>query len=91
MNRPSPRPRPKPTATTQKTPSERLLGVADNAPTPARKRGRDRLVTFLDRTWDRYATHPQVGWELAQECLATPELLDLLRQQHTAEDAEVTK
>lgn len=89
MNRPSPRPRPRPAAdntVTSKPAFERLTGVEDKA--PARKRGRAAVVTFLDKVWDRAATHPQVGWEFAHECLATPDLLQRLKAQHAAEDAE---
>jgi hypothetical protein len=87
MTRPSPRPRPKLDGTIKtSTPSERLLGVSDKTPTPVKKRGRDRVVDFLDRKWDRYATHPQVGWSLASECLADPELLERLKAQHAVDD-----
>ncbi len=85
MTPPSPRPRPRPNTVTEKSPAERLTGVADR-PTP-RKRGRDRIVEFLGRKWDREATHPQIGWTLAHECLATPEMLQRLRAQFELEDA----
>lgn len=89
MNRPSPRPRPKPAAdntVTSKPAFERLTGVEDKP--VARKRGRAAVITFLDRVWDRNATSPQIGWELAHECLATPDLLERLKAQHAEGGAE---
>jgi hypothetical protein len=87
---PSPRPRPKPGAA--------QLDIKPTAPaevkavTVTSKRRRNPVVEFLGRTWDRHATHPQVGWDLAEECLATPDLLERIKAQHAADDsAQVSK
>jgi hypothetical protein len=86
---PSPRPRPRPNAVTSKSPAERLTGVEDKPAAPVRKRGRERIVEFLGRKWQRFDdTIPSVGWEFSHECLATPDLLEQLRKQHELEDAK---
>lgn len=88
--KPSPSPRPKSTTagtTTQKSPSERITGQLDK---PTRKRGRPAVVTFLDRVWDRNATSPQIGWELATQLLADEGLLERMRKGHlTQPDPQV--
>lgn len=63
MNRPSPRPRPKPAADntiTEKSPSERLTGVADKPATPRTQ------ITYHEATYVRAET--PIGFEAATFC-----------------------
>lgn len=64
MNRPSPRPRPKPAADntiTEKSPSERLTGVADKPAAAPRTQ-----ITYHESTYVRAET--PIGFEAATFC-----------------------
>lgn len=62
MNRPSPRPRPKPAdnAITEKSPAERLTGVAEKPSTPRTQ------ITYHEATYVRAET--PIGFEAATFC-----------------------